>query len=61
MNNKVVAWYYELADSVIHHIGGSKEYVNWNPHISFIEPCVPEGSIRNLKALTWLDIMKETK
>lgn len=40
-------WCYELANAMWQ--GG--EYTNWTVHISMIRPCVPPGSIRNLRPL----------
>lgn len=41
-----VAWSYELAGAI-----SNREYCAWQSHLSWNKPNVPEGSIRNLKAL----------
>jgi hypothetical protein len=44
-----VAWVYELARARHPETG---EYTNWGPpQVTLYEPCVPEGSIRNLRPL----------
>jgi hypothetical protein len=44
-----VAWTFELARSII---PATKEYTNWgSAQLSFTEPNVPEGSVRNLRPL----------
>jgi hypothetical protein len=42
-----VAWAYELAYTVIE----GRYYDRWYKEISYFKPCVPEGSIRNLRPL----------
>jgi hypothetical protein len=44
-----VAWVFELAK---YYNKDTREYSVWGePQLSFTKPCVPEGSIRNLRAL----------
>lgn len=46
---ETVAWVYEAAASM-----ANGQYTNWKPaQLSFSCPCVPEGSIRNLRRLVY--------
>jgi len=42
-----VAWSYELAGTLL----ADGQYGNWRPYLTWSKPNVPEGAIRNLKAL----------
>lgn len=54
----IVAWVFELARAKNLETG---EYTDWGkPQLSFSEPCVPDGSIRNLRALTYSDLPAAT-
>jgi hypothetical protein len=49
---KPVAWRFELARSRVWVDGRPAEWTDWSrPKVSLVEPCVPEGSIRNLTPL----------
>jgi hypothetical protein len=45
-----IAWFYELANAVIHHDDGRKEYVDWKKHVSFTPPCAGDAQ-RNVTPL----------
>ena len=46
-----VAWSYELANARRWEGGKPAEYCDWRPRVSVDKPCVPSGSIRNLRPL----------
>lgn len=46
-----VAWSYELANARRWVDGKPAEYCDWQPYVTVRKPCVPSGSIRNLRPL----------
>ena len=54
MGLKPEGYIFELATAVLtdKSVDDPERYTNWGkPQFSFTEPCVPEGSIRNLRAV----------
>lgn len=60
MNNKQpTAWVFELAQAFNSETG---KYSDWGePRLSFVKPCVPEGSIRNLRPLAYGVVKADTQ